>query len=282
MIEAIAIFGESPWLMVPSPYSETLLFLGPLIIFAFMYMLSKLEQGQMVSGNRLVVMDENLNVEYLYETNEISEKPGLEISREFQAYFAMDSKEYESESESEVYLTDSLKIEGDKRLDILSIIKDIKIRPNNQDNYDFLNFLKMPNYFELGILATITLGGAGLFFLEDYRGQEKDISALTDSISQYPSFQNKLQKINIDNSSYFGLEKLEKASLLPGPSTREKKLDILPGSQISMFNSPELDLIETSNIDLLRRRLMFELTPQEYALLIPTSLELEWYGLGKI
>ena len=134
-------------------------------------------------------------------------------------------------------------------------------------------------YFELGALAFLALGGASVVLLERDMSLSQEINQ--QALESYVKLNSvkKTEDLNINQELTKGKENMEIPLVISNLNIYRKSNNVL---RIDSLKSVEKELSKNTKDELLLRRLMFELSPKEYASLIPTELEFEWYGLSSI
>ncbi len=145
--------------------------------------------------------------------------------------------------------------------------ENILLGKQNASYSKFLQASISSKSFEIGTLTFLVFGGAGIFISQ--------MNVLVDGLGNnyvYGNLGNKYL-VSTPPSSNAGSDKL---FLNNKAQTRRTVASSFGFKQVSMPN----DIVNINSDSFVYRRLMLNLSTSEFANLIPTSIELEWYDLG--
>ena len=148
-----------------------------------------------------------------------------------------------------------------------------------------LRALTSPKLYESGVLFLVAIGGVSFLFLDRTRSSIDYVLPVNRSNTDNSTQAKITARVEVGDSSIVTTG-LRRKQFIPIPAESNRQLTHFPSNDLlkpNRSNEVSKKLKPTySDADLLLRRLMFALTPEEYGSLIPTSLEIEWYGLGPI
>ncbi len=285
MLGATVTSFTSPWVITSKSSSSMSLVLFPITLFLGMYILSRLEKESLLYHFHLD------HVEKLLSKIQLNGK----IER-------LDDLQEEKSNGAEVFTGSNILLDNghtyskqnDALLDRDEFLVQNLLAFNQLENQTANKsdqqprLLNVVNYFEIGLLAFIALGGAGFIFLErnkvvDYDNNLNAINlSIEGSVNQSildSKAVRKSQPINIDKNK---LDQFDHPDLKLNDNREVTAKSISSKKMLSGFNGGAFDNQNNKKNTLTLRRLMFDLTPSEYASLIPTPLEIEWYDRGVI
>ncbi|WP_320668219.1 hypothetical protein [Prochlorococcus sp. MIT 1307] len=254
--------------LTPFSFSGISLYFVPALLYAVIYFLSQWERkvetysaqrtSKLTNHNQLQVKINELDVVLSTSRRQNNPPVDLLLKEEQQKDFSID---LDLGSSKIKFLQESS----------LSLIKLCKMKIFNESR-DLLRKSSLKN-FSFGALTIFVIGGVSIASLEDNidvnsrsNGASNEEFKKVNSLSLSENFEIREKNIPV-TSAILDLTKTGSISITQLPSSLETL----------QVQSPI-----NKNDDLLRRRLLFELTPKEYASLIPTMLEFEWYGLGPL
>ena len=162
---------------------------------------------------------------------------------------------------------------------------------NDYFNEDIQRPYKRPfsssKFYEVGLCLFATLGGASFFLLDTSSGfinniepfNVQKIERLNDRNIQ--EIDNNMDLSIVDLDSRKNIEEKELDVLELGDKSKLPRLSLGTYPKTNLLTAMPKEIIHNKPYEeLVLRRLMFDLTPKEYASLIPSSLEIDWYGLS--
>ena len=278
MIEVVVSFFQELIVLIQASFSTFALLFFPILIWLAIYTLNLLEQQKQASID--LSNKPESQVAQAIDAKSVKIEPilGTMVSR--LSLLSNSILERNPSSSQPI-------VSGSSEYDDLSA--NYADMPNNDYfNEDIQRPYKRPfsssKFYEVGLCLFATLGGASFFLLDTSNGFINNIE---------PFNVHKIELLNdrnvqeIDNNIDLSIVDLDSTKNLA-----EKELHVLESGdnsklpRLSLGTYPKTNLLTAmpkENIynkpydNLVLRRLMFDLTPKEYASLIPSSLEIDWY-----
>ena len=283
MIEAVVSFFQEFIVLIQASFSTFALLSFPILTWLAIYTLNLLEQQKQVS----IGLSNKPESQVAQEIDDKSVRIGPILGGMVSSFFPSSNSILGRKFSSSQPI-----ISGSSEYDDLSA-NYADMYNNDCVNEDIQRPYKRPfsssKFYEVGLCLFATLGGASFFLLDTSSGFINNIE---------PFNVQKIERLNdrnvqeIDNNMDLSIVDLDSTKNLA-----EKELDVLESGdksklpRLSLGTYPKTNLLTAMpkeiiynkpNDDLLLRRLMFDLTPKEYASLIPSSLEMDWYGLSSL